>query len=65
MLCLGWGLSLLLVFPAVAYPLAPTLLIVPDLGHLIVISSAIALIWGIARPSLTYLTLRRRTVDHR
>ena len=64
-LCLGWGLSLLLVFPAVAYPLAPTLLIVPDLGHLIVISSAIALIWGIARPSLTYLTLRRRTVDHR
>ena len=64
-LCLGWGLGLLLVFPAVAYPLAPTLLIVPDLGYLLVISSAIALIWGIARPPLTYLAVRRRTIDHR
>ena len=31
-ICIGWGLGLLLIFPALAYPLAPTLLIVPDLG---------------------------------
>ncbi|HLM20989.1 MAG TPA: serine hydrolase domain-containing protein [Propionibacteriaceae bacterium] len=58
--CVGWGLGLLLIFPALAYPLAPTLLIVPDLGYLIVISSVVALVWGIARPPLTYITLRRR-----
>jgi CubicO group peptidase (beta-lactamase class C family) len=58
--CLGWALGLLLIFPALAYPLAPTLLIAPDLGYLIVVSSAIALIWGAARPPLTYITLRRR-----
>ena len=58
--CLGWGLGLLLIFPALAYPLAPTLLIAPDLGSLIVVSSVIALIWGVARPPLTYITLRRR-----
>jgi CubicO group peptidase (beta-lactamase class C family) len=58
--CIGWGLGLLLIFPALAYPLAPTLLIVPDLGYLIVISSVVALVWGIARPPLTYITLRRR-----
>jgi CubicO group peptidase (beta-lactamase class C family) len=64
--CIGWALGLLLIFPALAYPLAPTLLIVPDLGHLIVVSSVVALIWGIARPPLTYITLRRRaTADHR
>ena len=57
---LGWGLGLLIIFPALAYPLAPTLLIVPDLGYLIVISSVVALVWGIARVPLTYLTLRRR-----
>ena len=56
---LGWGLGLLIIFPALAYPLAPTLLIVPDLGYLIVISSVVALVWGIARPPLTYFTLRR------
>ena len=56
---LGWGLGLLLIFPALAYPLAPTLLIVPDLGYLIVISSVVALVWGIARPPLTYFTVRR------
>ena len=60
---LGWGLGLLIIFPALAYPLAPTLLIVPDLGYLIVISSVVALGWGIARPPLTYFTLRRRAVD--
>ena len=64
-ICLGWGLGLLLIFPALAYPLAPTLLIVPDLGYLIVVSSVVALGWGVARPPLTYITLRRRTVDHR
>jgi CubicO group peptidase (beta-lactamase class C family) len=63
--CLGWGLGLLLIFPALAYPLAPTLLIVPDLGYLIVVSSVVALVWAILRPPLTYLTLRRRTVDSR
>jgi hypothetical protein len=57
---LGWGLSLLVIFPALAYPLAPTLLIVPDLGYLIVISSVVAMVWGIARPPLNYFTLRRR-----
>ena len=64
-ICLGWALGLLLIFPALAYPLAPTLLIVPDLGYLIVVSSVVALGWGVARPPLTYITLRRRTVDHR
>ena len=58
--CLGWALGLLLIFPALAYPLAPTLLIVPDLGYLIVVSSVVALLWGVARPPLTYITLRRR-----
>ena len=58
--CLGWGLGLLLIFPVLAYPLAPTLLIVPDLGYLIVASCVVALVWGIARPPLTYFTLRRR-----
>jgi CubicO group peptidase (beta-lactamase class C family) len=57
---LGWGLALLIIFPALAYPLAPTLLIVPDLGYLIVVSSVVALVWGIARAPLAYLTLRRR-----
>ena len=56
---LGWGLGLLLIFPDLAYPLAPTLLIVPDLGYLILISSVVALVWGIARPPLTYFTVRR------
>jgi CubicO group peptidase (beta-lactamase class C family) len=57
---IGWGLALLIIFPALAYPLAPTLLIVPDLGYLIVVSSVLALVWGIARVPLAYLTLRRR-----
>jgi len=59
-ICIGWGLGLLLIFPALAYPLAPTLLIVPDLGYLIVVSSVVALVWAIVRPPLTYITLRRR-----
>jgi hypothetical protein len=57
---LGWGLGLLIIFPALAYPLTPTLLIVPDLGYLILTSSMVALGWGITRPSLTYFTLRQR-----
>jgi CubicO group peptidase (beta-lactamase class C family) len=56
---LGWGLALLIIFPALAYPLAPTLLIVPDLGYLIVISSVVALVWGLVRVPLAYLTVRR------
>jgi hypothetical protein len=43
------GLMLIL---AVAVPLV-------DLGYLIVVCSVVALVWGIARPPLTYFTLRR------
>jgi hypothetical protein len=57
---LGWGLGLLIIFPALAYPRTPTLLIVPDLGYLILTSSMVALGWGITRPPLTYFTLRQR-----
>ena len=57
---LGWGLGLLLVFPQVAYPLRPTMLIVPDLGYLVVASALMALTWGILRTVLAYFTLRRR-----
>ena len=42
----GWGLALLLVFPKLAYPLRPTMLIVPDLGYLVVASGLAALTWG-------------------
>ena len=56
---LCWGLGLLIIFPKLAYPLAPTLLIVPDLGSLIVVSSVIALAWGVVRALLAYLALRR------
>ena len=57
---LGWGLGLLLAFPQVAYPLMPTMLIVPDLGYLVVASALAALIWGILRTVLAYVALRRR-----
>ena len=57
---LGWGLGLLFVFPQVAYPLMPTMLIVPDLGYLVVASGLAALTWGILRTVLAYLALRRR-----
>ena len=40
----------MIIFPALAYPLTPTLLIMPDLGYLILISNVVALGWGIARP---------------
>jgi CubicO group peptidase (beta-lactamase class C family) len=55
----GWGLGLLLVFPRIAYPLRPTMLIVPDLGYLVAASAAIALTWGVLRTVLVYSTLRR------
>ena len=56
----GWGLALLLVFPKLAYPLRPTMLIVPDLGYLVVASGLAALIWGVLRTVLVYVALRRR-----
>jgi CubicO group peptidase (beta-lactamase class C family) len=56
----GWGLALLLVFPQLAYPLQPTMLIVPDLGYLVVASGLAALTWGVLRTRLVYVALRRR-----
>jgi CubicO group peptidase (beta-lactamase class C family) len=56
----GWGLGLLLSFPQVAYPLMPTMLLVPDLGYLVVASGLAALTWGILRTALVYSALRRR-----
>ena len=63
MVYLGWGLGLLLVFPQIAYPLMPTILIVPDLGYLVVASSLVALTWAILRAVLMYSALRRRDVS--
>jgi ABC-type amino acid transport system permease subunit len=57
---LAWGLGLLFVFPQIAYPLMPTMLIVPDLGYLVVASGLTALTWGILRTVLVYSALRRR-----
>ena len=59
----GWGLALLLVFPKLAYPLQPTMLIVPDLGYLVVIGGLAALTWGVLRTLLLYLALRRRATS--
>jgi hypothetical protein len=56
---LGWGLGLLLVFPQVAYPLTPTMLIVPDLGYLVVASGVAALTWGTLRTALVSIALHR------
>ena len=58
-LILGWGLGLLLVFPQVAYPLMPTMLIVPNLGYLVVASGVAARTWGILRTALVYFALHR------
>jgi len=60
---LGWGLGLLFVFPQVAYPLRPTMLIVPDLGYLVVASSLAALTWCVLRTVLMYFALRRRNAS--
>jgi hypothetical protein len=56
----GWGLALLLVFPKLAYPLQPTMLIVPDLGYLVLASGLTALVWGVLRTVLVYAGIRRR-----
>jgi CubicO group peptidase (beta-lactamase class C family) len=56
----GWGLGLLLAFPQIAYPLKPTMLIMPDLGYLLVASGLTALTWGVMRTVLAYFALRRR-----
>ena len=42
--------------------LPPTLLIVPDLGYLIVISSVVAVVWGMAQP-VTYSPFAGRRAD--
>jgi hypothetical protein len=55
----GWGLGLLLAFPQIAYPLMPTMLLVPDLGYLVVASGVAALSWGIVRTVLLSIALRR------
>jgi CubicO group peptidase (beta-lactamase class C family) len=56
----GWGLALLLVFPKLAYPLQPTMLIVPDLGYLVLGCGLTALVWGVLRTILVYAAIRRR-----
>jgi hypothetical protein len=47
------------VFPQIAYPLMPTILIVPDLGYLVVASGVAALTWGILRTALVSIALHR------
>ena len=54
----GWGLFMLIGFPQLMYPLSLTLLLVPDLGYLVVVSGAVALSWGIVRTVLAYFALR-------
>ena len=56
----GWGLLMLLGYPNLLYPLSATLLLVPDLGYLVVVSGVVALSWGILRTVLAYFTLRQR-----
>ena len=56
----GWGLVLLLAVPQIAYPLKPTMLIVPDLGYLLVAGGLAALAWGVLRTVLAYFVLHRR-----
>jgi CubicO group peptidase (beta-lactamase class C family) len=56
----GWGLFMLIGYPSLLYPLSATLLLVPDLGYLVVVSGVVALSWGILRTVLTYLALRQR-----
>jgi CubicO group peptidase (beta-lactamase class C family) len=54
----GWGLFMLIGFPQLLYPLSLTLLLVPDLGYLVVVSGVVALSWGIVRTVLAYFALR-------
>jgi CubicO group peptidase (beta-lactamase class C family) len=60
---LGWGLGMLLVFPQIAYPLKPTMLLVPDLGYLVLASGLTALVWGVLRTVLVYFALRRHDMS--
>jgi len=55
----GWGLFMLIGYPQLLYPLSATLLLVPDLGYLVVVSGGVALTWGILRTVLAYLVLRK------
>jgi hypothetical protein len=55
----GWGLFMLIGYPSLLYPLSATLLLVPDLGYLVVISGVVALSWGIVRTVLAYIALRQ------
>jgi hypothetical protein len=56
----GWGLFMLIGFPNLLYPLSLTLLLMPDLGYLVVVSGVVALSWGIVRTVLAYIALRQR-----
>jgi CubicO group peptidase (beta-lactamase class C family) len=56
----GWGLFMLIGYPSLLYPLSATLLLVPDLGYLVVVSGMVALSWGILRTVLAYIALRQR-----
>ena len=51
---------MLIGYPSLLYPLSATLLLVPDLGYLVVVSGVVALSWGILRTVLAYLVLRQR-----
>src|SRR5215210_343527 len=55
----GLGLFMLIGYPQLLYPLSATLLLVPDLGYLVVVSGGVALTWGILRTVLAYLVLRK------
>jgi CubicO group peptidase (beta-lactamase class C family) len=56
----GWVLFMLIGFPKLLYPLSLTLLLVPDLGYLVVVSGAVALSWGILRTVLANIAMRKR-----
>ena len=56
----GWGLFMLIGFPKLLYPLSLTLLLVPDLGYLVVVSGGVALSWGILRTVLANIAMRKR-----
>src|SRR5215210_2648657 len=55
----GWGLFMLIGYPRLLYPLSATMLLVPDLGYLVVVSGVVALSWGIVRTVLAYIALRK------
>jgi len=55
----GWGLFMLIGYPSLLYPLSATMLLVPDLGYLVVVSGVVALTWGILRTVLAYFALRQ------